>query len=549
VSYLAVGLVTKAIAELLSKKLNNPPLMGLDAHGTPLKFRVTTLPPDDNRVNDETGLNLFLYRIHENPITKNMDWRGDKLNPVQNGKPPLSLTLTYLLTAYINKVGGTVQDDITTQQLMGNAMSVLHDYPVLNNIHDSDFDASLDSQFPAELRNSFEKIKVMLLPTSMEEFSKIWTGLNKPYRLSVAYEVSLAEIRPLLPPAPPPPTVQQTALAVSTIGTPVIISITPASGTASVTITIQGSRLKQAGGPTTVQVGDDVFTGDQLTSISETQIQLTTPAAPQTGPRLPVVVTAAGRSSQPAFYTVAPWIATLAPLRGITGIPITIPIALPPAAAVQVTIDGNAAAVTLDPQGKFVTAVVPTAIAANGPKPVVLTLNGQRSNTRILEVLPLITNATVTSSASPPPGSTTLTIDGERLDGQEVDVNIGGLLVKGGANANAAQVAVTVQRVLPITAPVTVIVDGTESNPIPSRVDSILPPAVFAGDAVVLNGAGLSGRHVIVSFSAANVDLGAQPFATRIRLNTPRALAAGQVQVSVSVDGRLTNQIALEVLG
>jgi hypothetical protein len=542
VSYLAVGSVTKSIAELLSKKLNKPPLMGAG-----VTFRVTTLPPDDDRVSDDTGLNLFLYRIHENPFTKNMDWRGDKLNPVQNGKPPLSLTLTYLMTAYIKKAGGTPQDDITTHQVMGNAMSVLHDYPVLNDIHDSDFDAGLDTQFPSELRNAFEKVKVTLLPTTMEEFSKIWTGLNKPYRLSVAYEVSLVEIGPIMPPAPSAPSVQRTALQISTIGTPVIGSVTPASGTAGAAITVQGSRFKQAGSPTSVQVGGDVFTEDQLTSISDTQIQLTIPAAPQTGPRLAIVVTAGGRSSAPAVYTVTPWISIVTPLRGITGIPIAIPIALPPAPAVQVDIGGVAATVTLDPQGQFVTAVVPAAIAANGPNPVVLTLNGQRTNARIFEVLPLITGVTVTTSAAPV--ATTVTIDGERLNGQEVDVNIGGLLIAGGANGNAARVAVTVQRTLPATTPVTVTVDGSESNPLPARLDSIAPSSAFAGDAVVLNGAGLSGRHVIVGFGATAVDLGAQPFASRIRLNVPRTLVAGTVMVSVSVDGRVTNQTPLAVLG
>lgn len=541
-SYLAVGSVTKSIAELLSAKLNKPPLMGAG-----VTFRVTTLPPDDDRVSDETGLNLFLYRIHENPFTKNMDWRGDKLNPVQNGKPPLSLTLTYLMTAYITKAGGTPQDDITTHQLMGNAMSVLHDYPVLNDIHDSDFDAGLDTQFAPELRNAFEKVKVTLLPTTMEEFSKIWTGLNKPYRLSVAYEVSLVEIGPIVPAAPPAPSVQQAALQLSTIGTPAIGSVAPASGTAGAAVTIRGSRFQQAGAPTSVQVGGDVFTEDQLTSISDTQIQLTIPTAPQTGPRLPIVVTAGGRSSQAAVYTVTPWIPIVTPLRGITGIPITIPIALPPAAAVQVSVGGGAAAVTLDPQGKFVTAVVPTAIADNGPTPVVLTLNGQPSNTRIFEVLPLITGVTITTSAAPV--STTVTVDGERLNGQEVDVNIGGLLIAGGANGNAAQVAVTVQRTLPATTPVTVTVDGSESNPLPARLDSIVPSSAFGGDALVLNGAGLSGRHVIVSFGATTGDLGAQPFASRIRLNAPSTLAAGAVMVSVSVDGRVTNQTPLAVLG
>src|SRR5437773_6793837 len=100
-SYMAIGSVTKSIAELLTKKLNKPPLMGATA-----TFRVTTLPPDDDRVNDEAGINLFLYRIHESPFTKNRDWRGDRANPTRSSRSPLSLTLSYLVTAYAKKTGG-----------------------------------------------------------------------------------------------------------------------------------------------------------------------------------------------------------------------------------------------------------------------------------------------------------------------------------------------------------------------------------------------------------------------------------------------------------
>src|SRR5205814_8590999 len=98
---------------------------------------------------------------------------------------PLSLTLHYLLTAYAKKGDSIAQDDITAHQILGNAMALLHEYPVLNNIHDNDFDASLDTQLAAELRNSYEKIKISLRPAPGEEIFKVWTGLNKAYRLSV----------------------------------------------------------------------------------------------------------------------------------------------------------------------------------------------------------------------------------------------------------------------------------------------------------------------------------------------------------------------------
>jgi hypothetical protein len=538
-TYLAVGSVTRSIAELLGKKLNKPPLMGASA-----TFRVTTLPPDDDRVNEETGINLFLYRIHENPFTKNMDWRGDKVSPVRNSKPPLSLVLSYLLTAYA-KAGGTPLDDITAHQLLGNAMAILHDYPVLNDIHDSDFDAGLDTQFPPELRNAFDKIKVSMLPTTMEEFSKIWTGLSKAYRLSVAYEVSLVEIGPTTPPVLPAPGVQQPSVRTATLGGPQLSFITPAAGPVGATVRITGSNLQQPGKPTSVQVGDDAFSEDELVSVSPQEIDLVIPSAPASGPSLPITVSIGGTTSPAALYEVTPWITGISPLHGITGIPIVIPLTLPQGAAVSVDVDGTSAATTVDPSGTFVTAILPTTLASNGPKPVVVTINGQRSNARLFEVLPLITSVAVTTSAAPV--TTTLTITGERLSGQDVSAAVAGIVIRGGANTNATQLVLTVSRTLPATAPLSVSVDGSVSNTIPPRLDSISPSSVLAGGAIVLTGDSLSGRDVVVTFDGTSVDLGAQSFGSRVRLNVPGTLPTGTVQVSVTVDGRTTNALPLAV--
>ena len=218
-SYLAIGSVTKSIAELLTRKLNRPQLMGA---GT---FRVTALPPDDDRVSDADGVNLFLYRVAESPFANNRDWPGDRANAAGARRPPLALNLHYLVTAFAKKTAGSAQDDITAQQLLGDAIAILHNYPVLNDIHDGDFDSSLDTQFPPELRNSFEKTKIMPSPISMEEFSKIWTGLSKAYRLSVAYEVSLVQIEPFTFPKVAAPPAQQVGLQVITIEAPLITAV------------------------------------------------------------------------------------------------------------------------------------------------------------------------------------------------------------------------------------------------------------------------------------------------------------------------------------
>jgi hypothetical protein len=542
-SYLAIGAVTKAIAELLAKKLNKPPLMG---NSVP---KVTTLPPDDIRVDDADGVNLFLYRVATSPFASNVDWRGDKTNPNGSKRPPLALTLHYLLTAYAKTGGVAAQDDITSHQILGNAMAIFHEYPVLNDIHDSDFDASLDSQFAPELRNSFEKIKLSLVPTTMEEFSKIWTGLSKAYRLSVTYDVSLVQIAPTAPTEVAAPPVQRTGLQMQTITAPIITSIKPSSGPAGAQVSLTGAGFKAQGSTTVVRLADLTMEESELASVTAHEIVLNIPEAPQRGPVLPVSVMVNGRESAPLSYLVQPWINSLQPLRGITEIPLVIPFELPPETPVKVEIDGLEVAADFDAESKLVRTTVPAAISTNGPKPVVLLLGSgtpQRSNARFFEVLPSLQSVNVTFEQSP--AQTTIVADGERLSGKDVNVRYGALLIKKGENSNPAQVSVAVGRILEADQPVSVIVDGRESNLIPPVLESIDPPEAFRGSVVTLKGRGLSGKTVVVKFGATDVELGSQPFASQLSLMVPPGLNPGPIQVRVSVNGSDTNEAAFKVL-
>ena len=84
--------------------------------GETATFRVTALPPDDERVSEDTGINLFLYKVGESPFLKNTDWRGERPNPVKGNRPPLALTLSYLVTSYAKKAANSAQDDVTAHQ-------------------------------------------------------------------------------------------------------------------------------------------------------------------------------------------------------------------------------------------------------------------------------------------------------------------------------------------------------------------------------------------------------------------------------------------------
>jgi hypothetical protein len=493
-------------------------------------------------------VNLFLYRVTESPYTRNIEWRGDRSNPARSKRPPLSLSLHYLLTAYAKKGDGTAQDDITAHQILGNALSILHEHATLNDIHDSEFDADLNTNFAAELRDSFEKITISPAPISMEEFSKIWTGLSKAYRLSVAYEVSLVQIAPLNPPATPAPAVQEISLSVATIGRPQIGSVSPASGEVGTDVTIKGSGFKIRGMTTVVTVGEEQFAEADLIKLTDNEIVVKIPEAPQRGPKLPIIVSVGQKASEPAFFEVTPWIERISPFRGVTNIPITIPFD-PAGATVTATVGVEAATVNVDSANKLVRVTVPDAITTNGPQLVVLTLTpgGSRTNARVYELIPLILTVTVTPDAVA--GKTTIDITGRRLAGSDVRVKYGKLVIKKGANATANQVTVEVPRILSTTEPVSVVVDNRESNLLPPRIEEIDPVEAFAGDQIRIAGAGLSGEAVSVSFGATNVNLNAHSFSSKIEVAIPATVGAGVVPVKVTVNSIDSYTQNLRVLG
>lgn len=543
-TYLAIGAVTKSIAELLTRKLNKPPLMG-----SSVRLRVTSLPPDDDRIDTSDGVNLFLYRLTESPFASNVNWPGDRSRPGGTKRPPLALTLHYLLTAYAAKSSTTAQDDITAHQILGNAMAILHDYPVLNDIHDGEFDAELDQHFPAELRDAYEKIKITRAPITMEEYSKIWTGLGKAYRLSAAYDVSLVQIAPLVSAAAAGPPLQRTSVKAEPVASPIIAAVEPAAGPAGETVTLTGAGFTCPGCETAVVVGDTVISEAELVLRSDRELAFAIPEVLMRGPRIPIRVVVAGQESAPAQYEVQPWVRTIQPLRGITGIPLAISCVVPPAGTVNVEIDGQAAAATLDPERRSLQAVVPASIASNGPKPVVVIVNDgtpQRSNVFFYEVLPVLQAKGVTTVASP--AGTTITVAGRRLNGKDLQLRYGALLLRKGENTTPTQVTLDVPRLLPKDEPVSVIVDGRESNPLPPRLERIEPARTFAGEPVRLTGKGLSGQNVVVSFGAQSLSLGPQAFQSRIGVKVPAGLSPGSAPVKVTVDGNETNVLPFEVI-
>lgn len=150
---------------------------------------VTVLPPDKARgSNNNNQLNLFLYQLLPDAAWRNMNIPGQVANG-ETGNPPLPLIMHYMLTAFGR------DNDINIpfgHYLLGQAMSILFDHALLGA--DEIRNATAVALPVSNLDKQVERVRITLQPLSLEEISKLWTGLATQYRLSVVYEVSVALI-------------------------------------------------------------------------------------------------------------------------------------------------------------------------------------------------------------------------------------------------------------------------------------------------------------------------------------------------------------------
>ncbi len=170
--------VTKTLKTLLEEYMVESALLP--------NFEVTSGAPDTSPTG--TGINVFLVRVRESAALKNQEIPGQG-HPADFGHPPLSLELDYLITAY----GGSDTEEETGQSILGEAMLVLHEFPIIT---ESLMRRTLSTEpiLDEALRGEFEQVRITLDPISIEDLTKIWTATTEPYRLSVAYKVGVVQI-------------------------------------------------------------------------------------------------------------------------------------------------------------------------------------------------------------------------------------------------------------------------------------------------------------------------------------------------------------------
>ncbi|HEY0784526.1 MAG TPA: DUF4255 domain-containing protein [Acidobacteriaceae bacterium] len=479
-SYIAINRVTQGLRMLLYSQIVR---MSQGAV-------VTLLPPGDS-LPEVSGVNLYLYRVLESPYTRNQPWPGDRTT-APSGRPPLGLQLFYLLTPLgAPPAEATVNEGDDAHTMLGIAMSTLYENPVLNAIHlpvlpasgslnaTPGFDA--DAVFPPDILNSYEQLKVVLLPTSLEELSKIWATINQPYRLSVAYEVSLVEILPTAPTPAPGAPVAAVNLSVSTFGPPVVETLTPPAGPLAFvnasgaiqanTLLLGGEGFSYPGRPLAVAIGGQSVAPAAAPPATATAVAVTLPVDLSAGPLAAVTATLNGKTSPALPFEVTPWLARILPQR--SGSPGTQTLTLTGSgfttAARGLRFDGAsapAAPVPFNP-GSTDTAATLTlpASLANGlyTLRVVLGDTAQSvSNAQTLEILPRIDTATLAANA---PGGATLTLDGARLNGTDIRILMDGQTHQLAPNTDPAQLVCNLSLpLLPGSHTLSATIDGHTSH-------------------------------------------------------------------------------------
>jgi len=187
---LGIAAVTATLHHLIEK--------GIEPEGAGIP--VTTRPPDKarNGANTPNQINLFLYQTMPNGAWRNMDIPR-QVRPGETGHPPLALNLYYLVTAY-----GENDDDVKGHRLLGRAMSILDDFPVLGS---DEINQMLLTE--SGLREQVERVRITAQPLSLDDMSKLWTTFQTQYRISAAYQVSAILIESTRPTKAPLPVLKR----------------------------------------------------------------------------------------------------------------------------------------------------------------------------------------------------------------------------------------------------------------------------------------------------------------------------------------------------
>src|SRR5580698_867197 len=144
--------------------------------------------PDTARTSDSLcHLNIYLLHVGRYSFWRNTPVQGPR--PQLNSAQPLSLNLSYLLTAWCDK------DFALEQRAMSIALQTIHAHPIVTQ-------TLLAAESLTQWLPKGEFV-VSIEADTIEEMSRLWQAFTVPMRLSALIRVGVVFIDPLTPIGPP----------------------------------------------------------------------------------------------------------------------------------------------------------------------------------------------------------------------------------------------------------------------------------------------------------------------------------------------------------
>jgi hypothetical protein len=176
----ALAAVSRSLRALLQDRLVEPATI--------------TFAPPDITVEGVAGprINLYLIQVVESATLRNQDL-PERAHPGEYGRPPLTLTLRYMMTTH-SALETQPDADLNAQRLFGDAMRVLHEFgPQLSTIIAST--GSPVRLIDPALQQERDQVKVTLHPAGLDDLTKIWSASGEsPFRRTAFYDVDIVRI-------------------------------------------------------------------------------------------------------------------------------------------------------------------------------------------------------------------------------------------------------------------------------------------------------------------------------------------------------------------
>jgi hypothetical protein len=173
--YTALRATSRTLANYLEDRLKADPELGAFFVAS---MRVSLNTPAE-MAEREQGLSVWLYRVLRDEQRLNAP--PERLGPARIRRTPLPVRLHYLITPITDAEDESSAE--TEQMILGKVLQLFHDHPRLRG-------TDLESDF----EGTGVELTVRLEPMGLEEITRVWDALDRPYQLSVSYEVSVIYI-------------------------------------------------------------------------------------------------------------------------------------------------------------------------------------------------------------------------------------------------------------------------------------------------------------------------------------------------------------------